>query len=104
MNTNTNCRGYHHGPADAMLDWVGRGCERLMTAGGGPLIQDRVINHTGMHSLSERQRQTALHMASTGKYTISQIRKEIGATYAATRSLVRRAGMVARKERDERAA
>lgn len=70
-----------NGDVTSILDWVERGCIRLMKTGGGPLGQQGPNRAKPKHPYSYRvtPEQTTLmtHMAASGKSLI-QIAREIG--------------------------
>jgi transposase-like protein len=70
----------YYSEVEGILSWVERGCRRLMSAGGGPLEQER----TGPRAwsprtkLTDEQKARAIELAKTGQYFTKQIAEMVG--------------------------
>lgn len=74
---------------EGMLDWVARGCERLMQSGGGPLPREQnpACAYRKPRTTPEQVAEV-VRLAKAGKMTAKQIGEAVGLTPAVVRHAV----------------
>lgn len=86
---------------EGVLDWVARGCERLMQTGGGPLPKEQ---NPGVVYRKPRttpeQVEHIVRLAKAGQMTAKQIGKEVGLPSAVVRHAVYYRGISIPYDRD----
>jgi len=80
--------------SDALLDWVRRGCEKYYKPCADIRLERENESPKVYAKMTNNQKDDAIMLARTGKYTATQIARMIGHTQAAVfKLLVKKLGM-----------